>query len=394
MYRKFTILIKRLAGHAAWFVRTVSLSIQNQRGFLIGAAIISVIVATTAVIQTIQYSNEEGNRIYFGRFHYDLELSTGGLNRGRINLMKQLPGVTDVCENFYSGSVDVKGEDISIYRVHGINTRKAPLFMDYELTSSRPDPFETLDGGKNILLANTLGNIYNVRENDTVILKIYGYDGKYREVPYLVIGFFDDEYTKLGRYALISQNNFAEDFKAKTYSSLLIKTGDIKAASRAIENTCRDAGFTLTTVNEMQSDAKEESRLTISAMEWISRLSAFTGILGMLFIMMLSIKSRSGELSVYVAMGFEKSGISVMLLAEMLLSGTAGALMGCAMGSLICFLALPRLIYSLQIAMSIHFHPAILLSAGLFGIFICLASGMAGSAGFLHTAVMGGLKSE
>jgi ABC-type antimicrobial peptide transport system permease subunit len=144
----------------------------------------------------------------------------------------------------------------------------------------------------------------------------------------------------------------------------------------------------------MQSGAKEESRLTISAMEWISRLSAFTGILGMLFIMTLSIKSRSSELSVYYAIGFEKSGISMMLLAEMLLSGMAGTIFGCAMGALISFLALPRLIYSLQIAMSIHFHPAILLRAGLFGIFICLASGMAGSIGFHHTAVMGGLKNE
>lgn len=394
MYGAFTVLIKRLAGRAAWFVRTVSLSIQHQRGFLIGAAIISVIAATTTVIQTIQYSSEEGNRIYFGRFHYDLELSAGGLTKGRINLMKQLPGVTDVCENFYSGSVDVKGEDISIYRIHGINTRKAPLFMDYDLKSSRPDPFEALDGGKNILLTNTLGNIYKVRENDTVILKIYGYDGKYREVPYKVIGFFDDEYTKLGRYALISQNNFAEDFKAKTYSSLLFKTGDIKASSRAIENACRDTRFTLTTVDEMQSGAEEESRLTITAMEWISRLSAFTGIMGMLFIMMLSIKSRSGELSVYYAMGFEKSGISMMLLAEMLLSGTAGALLGCLMGALISFLALPSLIYSLQIAMSIHFHPAILLRAGVFGILICLASGLAGSISFHHTPVMGGLRNE
>lgn len=394
LYGQFAVLIKRLAGRAAWFIRTVSLSIQNQRGFLIGATIISVIVATAIVIQTIQYSSEEGSRIYFGRFHYDLELNTGGLNKGRINFMKQLPGVTDVCENYYSGSVDVKGEDISIYRVHGINTRKATLFMDYELSSSRPDPFESLDGGKNILLTNTLGNIYHVRENDTVILKVYGYDGIYREVPYTVIGFFDDEYTKLGRYALISQSNFAEDFKAKSYSSLFLKTDDMKAASSAIENACRDTRFTLTTVNEMQSDTKEESRLTITAMEWISRLSAITGILGMLFIMMLSIKSRSGELSVYVAMGFEKSGISMMLLAEMLLSGTAGALMGCSMGALISFLALPRLIYSLQIAMSIHFHPAILLRAGLSGILICLASGLAGFIGFGHTAVMGGLRNE
>jgi ABC-type lipoprotein release transport system permease subunit len=394
LYSKFAIFIKGLAGRAAWFIRIVSLTIQNQRGFLIGATIISVIVATTILIQTIQYSSEEGSRVYFGRFHYDMELSAGDLTRGRINFTEQLPGVIDVCANDYSGNIDVKGQNISIYRIHGIDTRKAPLFMDYELKSSLPFPFDALESGKNILLTNTLGNIYHVNENDTVILKIYGYDGIYREVPYKVIGFFDDEYTKLGRYALISHNNFSEDFKAKSYSSLLIKTSDIKVASRAIENAWQDTRFSLTTVTQMQSEAKEESRLIISAMGWISYLSAFTGVLGMLFIMMLSIKSRSGELSVYNAMGFDKTGIAAMLLFEMLLAGAAGVMAGCLMGAVISFMALPRLIYSLQIAMSIHFNSAILFRAGLFGIGICTASGITGSISFCHTAVMGGLKSE
>jgi ABC-type antimicrobial peptide transport system permease subunit len=266
--------------------------------------------------------------------------------------------------------------------------------MDYKIISSLPDPINKLESEKNILLTNTQGNIYRVRENDTVTLKIFGFDGIYREIPYKVIGFFDDEYTKLGRYALISQNNFAEDFKARNYSSLNIKTGDINAASHAIKNAYRDKRFTLATVAKMQSDAKEESRLTISAMGWISYLSALTGVLGMLFIMTLSMKSRSGEMSVYYAMGFERGGITMMLLAEMLLAGMAGAASGCMMGAVISLIALPKLVYSLQIAMSIYFHPGILLRAGLFGIFICVASGIAGSFGFRHTAVMGGLKSE
>ncbi len=394
LYGKFAGFVKILAGSLAGFVKIVSLSIQNQRSFLIGATIVSVIVATTVMIQTIQYSDEEGSRIYFGRFQYDLELSSDGLTRGRANLMEQLPGVLDVCTNYYSGSIDVKGKSISIYRVHGVDTGKAPLFMDYAVKSSQSFPFEALENGKSILLTHTLGNIYGVGENDTVVLKIYGYDGIYREVPYKVIGFFDDEYTKLGRYALISQSNFAEDFKAREYSSLSIRTSNMDAASRAIESVCRDEQYTLTSVAGMQSEAKEESGLIISAMGWISSLSAFTGILGMLFILMLSLKTRNGELSIYYAMGFERGSIAKMLFAEMLLAGVAGVVSGCIIGAVISGIALPRLIDSLQIAMSIHFSPAIPLRASLFGLGICAASGAISLAGFMNTTIMGGLRCE
>lgn len=394
LYGQFAGLTKRLMGRAGGIFRIVSLSVQNQRGFLIAATIMSVITATNIIINTITYSNGEGNRRYFSRFHYAMELGANDLTRGKINFIEQLPGVSRVCANYYSSSVDVKGQSISIYRIHGIDTLKANAFMDYTVTSTRAFPFAALEDGKSILLTNTLRNIYNVDENDVIVLKIYGYDGIYREIAYTVIGFFDDEYTKLGRYALVSHKNFAEDFKAKQYSSFYIMADNADTAFRAIEGAYRDKQLQLTTVQEMQDTTTEESRLIISAMRWISYISAGTGVLGMLFIMMLSFKNRMGELAVYSAMGLEKGSVAGMLFAEMLLAGLAGLATGAAMGTVVSFIALPRLIYSLQIAMSICFSPGIILSACLFGLGVCMVSGAIGIISFRKTTVMGGLRYE
>lgn len=394
LYRQFSTVIKRAANKAKGLLRVVSLSIQNQRGFVIAATILSVITATNMVINTITYSNDEGHRAYFGRFRYDIEMSASDLTRGRINLIEQLPGVTGVCANYYSGNTDVKGKSISIYQIHGVDTLKAEAYMEYTIESPHRFPFEELDNGRYMLLTDTLRGIYNVDINDKIVLKIYGYDGVYREVAYTIIGFFQDELTKLGRYALISHQSFAEDFKAREFSSFYVSADNVDIALSSIENAYRDRQLQITTVQELQAEAKEESRLIISAMGWISYLSAVTCLLGMIFIMLLSFKSRIGELSIYGAMGFEKGRIAQMLFAEMLLAGIGGLITGMAMGAIISFVALPRLIDSLQIAMSIFANPFLLGNACASGLGICMVSGAIGIISFRKTTLMGGLRYE
>lgn len=247
---------------------------------------------------------------------------------------------------------------------------------------------------KNLLLTETLGRIYNVNTNDKIILKIYAFNGVYREVTYNISGFFDDEYTKLGRYALISQKNFAEDFQPSQYSSISVKSDDVAAALSSIESIYRDRQAQIETVREMQESSIEESRLIISSMNWMSIISTVTGIFGMLFIMLLSFKCRAGELAIYGAMGLPKGSIGRMLFYELLLSGVAGIFLGVVMGCIVSYIALPKLIFSLQIAMKIYFTISTILNTCLQGLLICLLSGAIGLVSYSRTTLMGGLRSE
>ena len=390
----FALSAKRLFYSVRGTFKIVSLSIQNQRSFVIASTILAVIVATSVIIDTITFSNSEGSRLYYGRFHYEIEVSAGDLTLGRLNTLTQLPGVSVVCANYYSSGTEVKGQSISIYRIHGIDTQKAPEFMDYIISSSYDDPFNQLEKGKNILLTKTLGRIYKVKENDKIVLKIFAYNGVYREVSYNVSGFFDDEYTKLGRYALISQKNFAEDFQPTQYSSILVKSDNIATALSSIESIYRDRQAQIETIEEMQKSSIEESRLIISSMKWISIISTVTGIFGMLFIMLLSFKCRAGELAIYGAIGFSKGSIGRVLFYELLLAGAAGIFSGVVIGCIVSYIALPKLIFSLQIAMKIYFSIHTILNTCLKGLLICLLSGAIGMINYSRTTLMGGLRSE
>ncbi len=394
IFRIFVLFAKRLLYSVKGIFKIVSLSIQNQRSFVIASTILAVIMSTGIIIDTINFSNSEGSREYFGRFHYEMEISAGDLTLGRLNTLTQLPGVSEVCANYYSTVTEVKGQSISIYRIHGVDTQKAPDFMDYNMSSSYDIPFEQLEKGRNILLTKTLGRIYKVKENDEIILKIYAYNGAYREVAYKISGFFDDEYTKLGRYALISQKNFAEDFQPSQYSSISVKSDDVAAALSSMQSAYRDRQAQIETVRERQESTIEESRLTISSMNWISNISMITGISGMLFIMLLSFKCRAGELAIYGAMGLPKGGIGRMLFYELLLSGVAGIFSGVVMGCIISYIALPKLIFSLQIAMRIYFSIGTILNSCFKGLLICLLSGAIGLINYSRTTLMGGLRSE
>ncbi len=392
--QRFCGLLKRVLKNKGGFIQMVSLTIQNQRGFLIASTILSVIVATTLIINTITFSNDEGARRYFQRFHYQLEFATGNLAPSRLNLISQLPGVLDLCPNYYSGSMEVKGQSLSIYRVHGVDTGAISDFMAFTFKSKHDDPISALDEGRNILLTGALGDIYNVEEGDSLILKFFDFNGTYKEVPYTIIGFFDDDYTKIGRYALISLTQFKEDFKAKQYSSVYIKSEDTQATVNALADAYRHVNYQMETVREAELMSREETRLILSSMKLISYLSVITGILGMFFIMMLSFKSRVKELSIYGAMGFSRYETGRMILLEMLLSGFLGLSGGILLGMVISFAALPRLIDSLQIAMALFFSPNILLRAALLGTGISVLSGIGGHALLRSTALLGGLRSE
>lgn len=385
-------LVKRMPLPGLW--RIVSFAIQKQRAFWVAATIVTLIVATNMVIQAIAYSNSEGLVRHYDRFAYDMELTAGDLTRGKINTLSRVQGVEAVCANRYTGTTDVEGQDIAIYRIHGVDTERFNQFVRYRYTSTHDDPLAALNGGRNILLAQNLAQIYGVQEGDRIVLRIHTAASGIQSVPYTVIGFFDDALTKLGRYALIADAVFADDFKVQAYSALYIRTSDAQGTQEALERMYADQIFQVTTVEQLREAAWAESLAIITAMQWIAALSAVTGVLGMFFIMRLSFQTRRSELAIYGAMGLERSGIARMLLGEMLLVAAMGLGVGTLLGVVIGYLALPRLVHALQIAMEVLPHPAAPALACALGLGVCVSSGLLGIGRLRRMTWLEGLRSE
>lgn len=352
LYRHAASLLGVALRGLAGLARVAVLNVRGRRDFAVSATIISIIVATVLVISTISFSDRQGAELHYARIQYGVEVTMPGLDRQTLNLARQVRGVDGVFANYCSASVEVAGQAIPLYRVQGV-TPEYKEFVDYSYTSTRDNPLAALEDGRNLLLTRTMQAIYGVEEGDSLTLKVFGRDGKYREVPYTVIGFFDDYHTKLGRLALISQANFAEDFAAREYDSLYVRSADPRAAATALEAAFANRQATIWLVQDDRLETERESAKIIGAMSFISCLAVVTGVLGILNIALLSFLRRRRETGLCYAIGMTGRDILAVTAGEQLLSGLLGSAAGTAMGLGIAALALPRLIFALQIAMRV-----------------------------------------
>ncbi len=392
-YSRLSIWMTRFFRRCGGPWRIALLNLRGRKDFAASATIISIIVATTMVIAAISYSDRQGVVQYKTRIRYGLELTMSGLDRQVVNLVRQTGAVDAVCANYYSGSVEVAGQSIAIYRVQGV-TPEHGAFIEYNWTSHAEKPLQELEKGRNILLTLTLQNIYHIREGDSIILKIYGRDGRYRERAYTVIGFFDDWQTKLGRYALISQANFQEDFAAREYDSLYVRAEDVHAAADALTTALSRQQLTIRLVADEIAETAAESAKIVGAMSFISGLAIATGMLGILNLTLLSFMKRKRELGLYYAMGLTAGQIFSMILAELFWAALFGALAGSFLGLIVMAVALPRLIFALQIALRIDLSIQAFWIAVSVGFLIALAAAALSLLFLRRNNPMAGLRQE
>lgn len=341
---------RRLSGLPAIALR----NIRHSRDFVILITILALIVATVIIVQSITTSDQRGLEQMARRTRYQLELSLSGLDRDKISLVRQLAAVEAVCGIYRSGSVDVAGQSIALYQIQGIAPDYDPEFIDLQLADRTADLLSSLSAGRNILLTLTMKNIYQVETGDQLVLKIFGRDRVYREIAYTITGFFDDYQTKIGRYGLISQEHFREDFAAENYDYLAIRSADPDRTLAALTTAFGRTSMDLQKLADVRADLAGESARIISSLQLISALTVIIGLLGVLNTALLVFRRRRRETGLYYAMGLPAAAILRLFLLELLLAGLIGSAGGFLTGLLLVRFALPRLVFALQLAMKIY----------------------------------------
>ncbi|NLO37124.1 MAG: FtsX-like permease family protein [Clostridiaceae bacterium] len=326
---------------------------RRSRDFLVLVTLLSLIVTTVLIVHAISTSETRGQVQLSGQIHYQLELFITDLNRSGINRISQISGVDAACPLYTSGSVEVAGQRLALYRVQGVPETYSGTFRDLQLDPAQPTAWPDLFAGRGLLLTQTMRRIYKVAAGDPLILKIYARDRSYREVAYTVVGFFDDYQTKLGRYALISDVSFREDFAAGDYDSVLLQTADAIRTRDTILETLGPRPLELLVQRDVLADLAREGRQVVAALQLIAALSVLIGILGLTNTALLLFMRRRREISLYYAFGLTSDHILRLFLGELLLAGALGSLNGLAGGLLVAAAALPRLVFALQIALRI-----------------------------------------
>ena len=327
---------------------------RQSRNFVILVTILSLIVTTVIIVHSITTSDQQGQKNLAQRVHYAIELFMPELDRSSISRISQIKGIDAVCPTFYAGTVEVVGQTIALYRIQGISPDFDPTFKDLQLGLERSEMMAELARGRHILLTTTMKQIYKAATGDVLVLKIYARDRTYREVPYTIIGFFDDYQTKLGRYGLIADENFKMDFAADDYDSVLIRAGTPELAAEALLSALGQKPLELHLQQDLQSEIAQEGRQVLAAMQLISALAVLIGLLGLANSAMLIFHRRRREVSLYYALGLTPGMILRLFLAELMLAGLFGTLNGLLSGLVIIRFALPRLIFALQIALRIY----------------------------------------
>jgi ABC-type antimicrobial peptide transport system permease subunit len=236
--------------------------------------------------------------------------------------------------------------------------------------------------------------IYKVTVGDVLVLKIYARDRTYREVPYTIIGFFDDYQTKLGRYGLIAEDSFRTDFAASDYDSLLIRTETPEVTAEAVRTALGQKPLELVLQADLQSEIARESQQVLAAMQLISALAVLIGLLGMANTAMLIFHKRRREISLLYALGLTPAMILRVFLIELMLAGFAGILNGLLAGLLITRFALPSLIFALQIAMRIFMNIQSLWLGPVIGLGIAAAASLFCLLFLRRETPMSGLREE
>jgi putative ABC transport system permease protein len=327
---------------------------RHSRNFVILVTILSLIVTTVIIVHSITTSDQQGQKNLAQRTHYAIELFMPGLNRSSISRISQIKGVEAVSPAYYAGTVEVVGQTIALYRIQGISAGFDPIFKDLQISPDSSVKLAELAQDRNMLLTTTMQQLYKVTAGDVIVLKIYARDRTYREVPYTIIGFFDDYQTKLGRYGLIAESNFKTDFAAFDYDSLLVRTDTPDLTAEALLAAMGQKPIDLQLQSDLQNEIARESRQVLAAMQLISALAVLIGLLGLANTAMLIFHRRRLEVSLYYALGMTPGMILRLFLSELMLAGFAGVLNGLLAGLLIIRFALPRLIFALQIAMRIY----------------------------------------
>lgn len=324
---------------------------RRSRDFIVLVTLLSLIVTTVLIVHAISTSETRGQVRLASQIHYHLELFMPDLNRSGVNRISQIPGVDAACPLYTSGTVEIAGQRLALFRIQGVPESYSGTFRDLEIDPAQPAAWADLFDGRGLLLTQTMRRIYNVEAGDSLILKIYGRDRSYREVAYHIVGFFDDYQTKLGRYALISDVSFREDFAARDYDSVLVQAADPVRTRDAILDALGPRPLELLVQRDVLAELAREGRQVVAALELIAALSVLIGLLGLTNTALLLFMRRRREIGLYYAFGLTPGYILRLFLGELLLAGVLGSLNGLAGGLLVAAAALPRLVFALQIAL-------------------------------------------
>lgn len=244
------------------------------------------------------------------------------------NELELLSGVKSTYDYISIEDVKVDGADRNIYVVDGAN-KDYFKFFSFNISEQLK---ETLNGGRNILLSNSLKENLNVNVDDELTLFI-----NEKPCKYIVRGFFETSYNN-GYYAFVSKEALLSDLNLESGTVLYINTSkENNDMLNEIRNVIESYGGNVTSTKTLVKNELDPYEKMMSAIRLVSWLPLFVSIIVLISNSILGFYDKKRIIAIYRSVGMNISSARNMILCEQITSGLLCGGLGIILGNILIF---------------------------------------------------------
>lgn len=336
-----TFIMEKVYLRIFGYIGTVALkNIRNNRANMSNILLLELAIATIISVFTVTGSIvDEIDNTTVASYLFDIRVKAFHADNEFMKSLDEIEGVEDVYGIYYQPDVFIDLKNDKIGAIEGVNIDYLN-FRQFNYNGSdieKKQILNKLQDGKYILMTYMLMDKFDFNDGDIVVLTT---DNK--KVEYIIAGSFYSLLERGGDYAIISDENFKEDFEDIYYSEVYVKTAiekDVgKIENMIIEKYNSQNIWTRTMEEQIILNDKNSTQKTniFRGLAIVVFIISFFGIFNNLIMNFL--ERKKGK-SIMRSVGMSKKQGIYLIFIESITSGFIGGLMGLFGASLIIFLS-------------------------------------------------------
>ncbi|KPU45668.1 macrolide export ATP-binding/permease protein MacB [Oxobacter pfennigii] len=343
-------------------------NLKDNKNMVNNISLLSIGISTLLMINILSFSVSIEVLNAYGGWQYEIQMWTQNADRDTERIIETIDGVEDVYGESGIYNVNIAGTSEQIVYLQGADAREFPEFYSFTFEGDKKRMLEALDQGRNIITTNIFKDKYNLKEGDTIALKLGGGTKTYR-----VTGFFDSLMMN-GSYALISERYFKLDTGERYLNQIVVKTDkDPDAVAQSIKERFKGMSLWIQTVKESERRNQESNQQLFSVLKGFSFMTMVVGIFGVLNNFLISFMERKRWLAMLRSIGMSRRQIIKMIFVESLTGGLIGGIAGIGSGILlILFVPNSHVIKEVAAPIPMHYSLSIFIYSLLSGMVITL----------------------
>lgn len=303
------------------FGQDARVAVCNLRGDKILLNNISILTIAITIVLLISFSIDSAQKqisANFDCYNYNVAITQGLNSAEQLHDIKSMQYVKDAQGVFRKENVSQAQTGSIIKRLDGIENASYLEYMDIGVPDAKKN-IDKLSKGKYIMIGDILSYNLKLGVGDTLTL-----DTEKGEITYEIIEIFETNYILSGLYALISADNFKDDFKSDSFEEIWIKSDNADKTISQIKSDYKQEGVIAVTKEEQEEQFSKFYQNVNEPMEYFAFIAFAIGLLGIVNNFALSFMQRKRSFGVLKSVGMSTNQLKKMLCVEALMIGLIG----------------------------------------------------------------------